>query len=510
MILILHSDNKVVKVADGNNQVVFSDGKSISEVLLQLASQYPEQRLVWCDDFLYPILNFGFIADFKSEVPVIYGFNPREEEYLGRKIGYVEPSLFIKVNKKVKYPTWQVSSSVGFTDAKWIRQVSSGLKPDSNFDYFLQSFSKLVLEQGMLCYSEPKLLLEELVLAPHRKSNFELFRFVKQHYHIKWIFLLLLNLFLYERSIALFPFLNSLRYKKRNLVFKNETGQTPDSRSFSEETIDIIIPTIGRKKYLHDVLLDLKQQTVLPRKVIIVEQNPLENSVSELDYLTDGTSWPFQIKHIFTHQSGACNARNLALKEVSGKWVFLADDDIRFSKDLLENCLVNAFLYKGKAMTLACLRENDRPYIHEVKQWGTFGSGCSFVPAEALSGLTFDTRFEFGFGEDADFGMQLRNHGNDVLYFPQPQLLHLKAPVGGFRVKPVLAWSQEPIPPKPSPTIMLYKLKYHTPEQRNGYKTSLFLKHYRHQKIKNPFGYISRMRKQWECSMNWATKLKNS
>ena len=64
--------------------------------------------------------------------------------------------------------------------------------------------------------------------------------------------------------------------------------------------------------------------------------------------------------------------------------------------------------------------------------------------------------FEFGFGEDADFGMQLRNQGYDVLYLPEPEILHLKAPIGGFRTKPVLQWQNESIQPKPSPTVMLY------------------------------------------------------
>jgi GT2 family glycosyltransferase len=37
----------------------------------------------------------------------------------------------------------------------------------------------------------------------------------------------------------------------------------------------------------------------------------------------------------------------------------------------------------------------------------------------------------FGYGEDNDFGMKLRNQGHDVSYLPKPQILHLKAPMGG-------------------------------------------------------------------------------
>jgi GT2 family glycosyltransferase len=43
------------------------------------------------------------------------------------------------------------------------------------------------------------------------------------------------------------------------------------------KSIDVIIPTIGRKQYLYAVLQDCAQ-THLPVNVIIVEQNPQEDS----------------------------------------------------------------------------------------------------------------------------------------------------------------------------------------------------------------------------------------
>jgi hypothetical protein len=55
------------------------------------------------------------------------------------------------------------------------------------------------------------------------------------------------------------------------------------------------------------MLKDLAKQT--HTKVIIVEQNPVENSASNLDYLMT-ESWPFNILLI----AGACNARNLTAR----------------------------------------------------------------------------------------------------------------------------------------------------------------------------------------------------
>ena len=116
--------------------------------------------------------------------------------------------------------------------------------------------------------------------------------------------------------------------------------------------------------------------------------------------------------------------------------------------------------------------------------------------------------YEFGFAEDSDFGMQLRDLGHDVLFLPEPEILHLKAPFGGFRTKPVLQWHADEVQPKPSPTIMLYILLHNTKEQFLGYKTTLFFKYYRCQSIKNPYLYYKMFRKRWNQSVYWANQLK--
>jgi hypothetical protein len=81
--------------------------------------------------------------------------------------------------------------------------------------------------------------------------------------------------------------------------------------------------------------------------------------------------------------------------------------------------------------------------------------------------------------------------------------------MGGFRTKPVLRWHEEVIPPKPSPTVMLFRLLYDTKEQWLSYKTTLFFKNLNKSFFLNPFGYIKLFRKKWEVSVFWATKLKN-
>ena len=86
-------------------------------------------------------------------------------------------------------------------------------------------------------------------------------------------------------------------------------------------------------------------------------------------------------------------------------------------------------------------------------------------------------------------------------------MLHLKAPIGGFRFKVTHKWSNEIIQPKPSPTVMAFNLKHQTKEQLKGYKTLLFFKFYKQQNIKNPFNYIAIMNKRWNVSLKWARQM---
>jgi glycosyltransferase involved in cell wall biosynthesis len=313
---------------------------------------------------------------------------------------------------------------------------------------------------------------------------------------------------LYEKKVLILPFILSFFYNKviATNINLDELVIRSSRKIVDKGTVDLIIPTIGREKYLYDFLSDLKVQSYLPSKVIIVEQNPSKNSESKLDYLTDEI-WPFAIKHIFTHQAGACNARNLALSQVESEWVFFADDDIRIEREFIEKVFINIKNIGAEVVSICCLQKGQRQIFNDIFQWGSFGSGCSFVNSESLKDTFFSKQYEFGYGEDSDFGMMLRNKGHDIIYLPEPKILHLKAPMGGFRMEQVSLWQKESIQPKPSPTVMLYMMSYNSREQLRAYKTTLFLKYYKHQNIKNPFSYFKMFQKQWNQSILWANKL---
>ena len=511
MIIVIHHNNALVKILNENRvEISHAAEKSLGALLFSLAKTDPNRLIVWCNEFYLDNLNLKGIEHIFHHSKIMASYSVAKKSYLPPQIGYVEDTPFINVIHDVSYPTWLMSSDVGGINAQVLNTLNPKDFQNKNFDLFLNSVAKIGMPAGLLCYSKPKLLLGD---PPPEKetvpaSNYQLYRFVKEHYKAGWLFFLFLAQIIYERKIHLFSLIISFFYlrKKCKMEVILKTQVPPKTLTVEAKTVDVIIPTLGRKPFLLDVLNDLASQTVLPKRVIIVEQNPDTNAKSELDYLII-KSWPFHITHKFIHQTGACNARNIAIKELESEWVFMADDDIRIPENTIEKVLEFFETYKCNAVTLNCLRDGDIMFRQPIRQWNSFGSGCSFVASKVVKTTFFSISFEHGFGEDIDYGMQMRNKGFDILYNPHIELRHLKAPIGGFRNPIKRPWESEGILPKPSPTVLLYRLKHTTKQQLRGYKLLLFIKSYNKQQVKNPFMYLKRMKRAWNSSVLWANKL---
>jgi GT2 family glycosyltransferase len=508
MITVFHNSQKVLRVEEAGGYLF--DNKSIGLVLFELAQQFPDKILVWCDVNWEASLNKSAIKKIFHHQKMMVSYHPYHSNFINDSLGYIDNGSILTVNKTISYFTWQMSSIVGAVSAAVLNAVTNQVSNKSeNFDYLLNSIAKRAMPMGLFCYSEPLLFTNKPSLGKKIfTDNYILFKFVKQHYSKKWIPILFVSFLLYERKVLLLPLLYSLFFKKRTWdknILDNIIVKSNKEVSITNE-IDVIIPTIGRAKYLKDILYDLRNQSHLPKKVIIVEQNPLEGSKTELYFIAD-EEWPFEIEHIFTHQAGACNARNIALSKVNSEWVFLNDDDNRIAEDVIEKTLQKCVLYGAEAVVNNYPQQYENNKFDKVHQTTIFGSGCSFVKSDFLDTIQFNSKYEFCYGEDFDFGMQLRNKGIDVIYFPEPVILHLKAPIGGFRIKPTFIWDSELIKPSPSPTIMLNNLVYKSKQQLFGYKIVYFYKLFNVNWRQNPLQFYKDTNAHWKASLYWAEKL---
>jgi len=506
MILLVHKDDLVVEIIDlRTNQSLESTFKPPAQALFNLAKHNKERILVWCHQSQRDYLNIeGFKTSFYLK-NMMLSFS--KNQYLPEQIGYVEDSPFLKINNNVKYPTWLMSSEVGAIHASQLIKFESVVNIKNTFNFVLNSIAKIGMPNGLFCYSEPKLLTEYISISEEKKASIsELFKFVKYHYKGIWSFLLCFNFLVHEKKFPLLAFLKTIFIKRKNKKLEFDLKPINVSTIDAKKTIDVIIPTLGRKKYLLDVLQDLSKQTLLPKQVIIVEQNEDKHSESELEYIST-ISWPFKIVHKFIHQCGACNARNMALKLTTADYIYLADDDNKFHDNLLKGIMHNMLYFGFKSIAMSYLQKNEVEKHKNVVQWSAFGGGSSVISSKYLKDVAFNMVYEFGYGEDTDFGMQLRNLGADVIYMPFIKILHLKAPIGGFRTKFIHPWEKDKLQPKPSPTVMHFRMNHTTKQQLQGYKTTLFLKFYKSQNVKNPFKYYNIFKKQWKQSILWVNQL---
>ena len=314
VIILIHDFKKITRVFKNFDDVLtFENETSIQKLIFEFAQQFPEAQLIWVHESLINQVNQNWIENNVSS-KIMYFYNPSETEFLSDKVGYVEPSPFIKINKKVCFASWQASTFIGTISAQdFLSFGSRFIKDNFSFGYFLTIISKIGHRNGLRTYSNPNLLQGEKKLVSHIGTTKELFHWTAQYYGFSKCLQLLLLFVLYEKQFPIASLISVISVKR--IAFDTtETKQEVLNVAFSAVTLDVLIPTIGRKKYLYDVLCDLRTQTKIPNRIIIVEQNPLENSQSELDYLKNEI-WPFEIIHHFIHQTGACNARNIALKE---------------------------------------------------------------------------------------------------------------------------------------------------------------------------------------------------
>lgn len=418
-------------------------------------------------------------------------------------IGYVEDSPFIKINTEVVYPSWMKGTQIVYISSGIVNTFGHLIERQRGFLYWINALGKITMSQGVFNYQIPGEFYQNRL-----KTN-DLYCFVKQHYKKRWVFLLFLAHIIYEKRFPILALLKAQFYPKvkQNITY-NPQLQYEDFNPDSTFSYDVVIPTIGRKNYLVDALHDFEAQKYKPKRIIIVEQNADLESVSELTNIIEN-EWSFEIIHHFTHVSGACNARNIAVKNVKSEWVFFFDDDGRLPLSFSETVVKSITLYLSYAYTFSYLQKGEEEPNQNVIQWYNFGSGCSLVAKNVVDQCKYDLAFEHGYGEDTDYGMQIRNLGYDIVYIPYNTIQHLKAPVGGFRKKHKFPWDNDKVKPKPSPQVMYYRLKHTTLKQLRSYKMVLFLKFYWDNTIKNPVKYFVYFKKAWRNSLYWAEKISN-
>ncbi len=215
------------------------------------------------------------------------------------------------------------------------------------------------------------------------------------------------------------------------LPFKRDTA-APGKINL-DASVSVLIPTLSRRQHLRTLLAQLRNQTVRPLEIIVVNQTPVKDRDFHLS--SDFADLPLRILHL--DQAGQCSSRNAGLKAAGGDYILFIDDDDEIPPDLIEKH-VRYLLHSRADVSSGVAQETGAGNLPEEFSYtrvsNVFPTNNSLVTREALqkSGL-FDLAFDRGQRADHDLGMRLYLSGALMMLNPEISVIHHHAPAGGLR-----------------------------------------------------------------------------
>jgi len=229
----------------------------------------------------------------------------------------------------------------------------------------------------------------------------------------------------------------------------------------SIDTVSVVLPTLDRYDYLPGCLQSLREQTYQPVEIICVDQNSKEDRRPDIYEAFDD----LPLKVIWQDEKGQSTARNRALKDATGDWVFFIDDDSTYPENAIQVHMAAVKHYSADASTGLSVPPRDykipENYIHYRLAHNLDTGNCLVRKSLVLAVGGFDRQYDFGKGADQDLGMRLYKCGGVIIHNPQVIRVHYKAE-GGLRQFGVL-WDNRSIgkgSPRPPVTISYYYYRH--------------------------------------------------
>jgi glycosyltransferase involved in cell wall biosynthesis len=200
-----------------------------------------------------------------------------------------------------------------------------------------------------------------------------------------------------------------------------------------EGKVSVLIPTLRRYPYLCVLLNQLREQTVTPFEILVIDQTPQHERNPDLkrEFSDLPLSW------YFLDQAGQCSSRNFGLDMAQSEFILLLDDDIELQPDLIEKHLYNLARFQTNVSN-GVLKEKDLGELPEdfrfLRVSNVFPACNTLLRKRELrkSGL-FDLAYDHGQRADHDLGMRLYLSGELMVLDPAISILHHRAPMGGLR-----------------------------------------------------------------------------
>lgn len=291
------------------------------------------------------------------------------------------------------------------------------------------------------------------------------YHFIRKYFNSAWVFyVLLLRVFSFHN-----PFKEIRAWLKTRSVNRVSVGTNPifykDWDTFNSSLlkespkVSVVIPTLNRYTYLHDVLKDLETQDYSNFEVIVVDQSEPFNSEFYKNYNLD-------INLIRQEEKALWLARNTAVKHATGDLIALSEDDVRIASNWISSHLKCLDFFDSEVSAGVFYPEGqqipkDRSYFALASQFAT-GNAMLYKTVFTSVGL-FDRQFEKQRMGDGEFGMRVYLDGIKSVSNPIASCIDVKAGTGGLRE--MGSWDafrpSSFFAPRPIPSVIYYFRRYY-------------------------------------------------
>ncbi|MDB5193068.1 MAG: glycosyltransferase family 2 protein [Segetibacter sp.] len=242
--------------------------------------------------------------------------------------------------------------------------------------------------------------------------------------------------------------------------------QRPDYTTFNSAlvaaspSVAVIIPTLNRYKYLHDVLKDLEQQDYKNFEVIVVDQSVPFNQ----DFYNN---YDLKLNVIHQKEKLLWTARNNAIKATNAAYLLFFDDDSRVEPNWISEhlkCLdyFNCDISAGVSLAKVGMKISQS---YNYFRWADqFDSGNAMVKRDVFKKIgLFDEQYNKQRMGDGEFGLRAYLNGYRSVSNPLAPRVHLKVSDGGLRE--MGSWDgfrpKKWFAPKPIPSVVFLYKKYY-------------------------------------------------
>ncbi|NRD20544.1 glycosyltransferase family 2 protein [Winogradskyella eckloniae] len=290
------------------------------------------------------------------------------------------------------------------------------------------------------------------------------YHFIRKYFNSAWVlYVLIIRLLSFHN-----PFIEIRAWFKTRSTQRQLVGKQPikylDWSSFQSkliqqnEKVSVVIPTLNRYHFLKDVLQDLEQQDYSNFEVVIVDQSdPFDAAFYD--------NFKLDIQLIRQEEKALWLARNTAIKNATGKFIALSEDDVRIQPNWIRmhlKCLdffeaqVSAGVFYPEGKTIP----TERSFFALASQFAT-GNAMLYKQVFSDVGL-FDRQFEKQRMGDGEFGMRVYLEGIKSVSNPLASCIDVKAGTGGLRE--MGSWDafrpSHFFAPRPIPSVVYFFRQY--------------------------------------------------